>query len=320
MPRRRTRTALHCRYKAQRRASVPILWHGLRRFHSCHRGCLAGLVRLILTQAGPNFKYLLSSSDLPSPPGRKPSQGPRPLGRPLGTNRSSPMPSTVMKFARAPDSITIARLQWHLVFARLQLYGVYTRICQAYNNEPAPRRSIPQPGGTVSPCLDRHFATASALFLHAEGVSSDARCLQIAKARKRARRSDGIGFLSRDFWNGLDRGDAPGASRDALNRRRPYYLGPGLQCMCAGADRQQGYWAKLQLWPVAADSCDELTPGSATPTLHKVRAEVDGGQALTGGTNETVAIFDAVDGAHATRSRRELTPSPCLPRTGSAVT
>lgn len=96
VPRRRTRTALHCRYKAQRRASVPILWHGLRRFHSCRRGCLAGLVRLILTQAGPNFKYLLSSSDMPSPSGRKPSQGPRALGRSIGPNRSSPMPSIVM--------------------------------------------------------------------------------------------------------------------------------------------------------------------------------------------------------------------------------
>lgn len=60
-------------------------------------------------------------------------------------------------------------------FARLQPEGVYARACQAYNDELSPRRSIPQAGGTVSPCLDRHFATASALFLHPEGVSSDAR-------------------------------------------------------------------------------------------------------------------------------------------------
>lgn len=174
VPPRRTRTALHCRYKAQRRAPVPILWHGLRRFHSRRRGCLAGLVRLILTQAGPNFKYLLSSSDLPSPSGRKPSQGPRPLGRAVGTNRSSPTPSIVMKSARPPDSIITTGLQWQLESRGYSRTGLHTG-CQAYNNEPAPRRSIPQPGGTVSPCLDRHFATASALFLYPEGVSSDAR-------------------------------------------------------------------------------------------------------------------------------------------------
>lgn len=164
---------------------------------------------------GPNFKYLLSSSDLPSPSGRKPSQRPRPLGRLLGTNRSSPMPSFVMKSARPQDSLS-TELRRHLESRRLQPHGPYTRVCQTYDNEPAPRRSIPQPGGTVSPCLDRHFATASALFLHPEGVSSDARLevplppnCQDPKTSS-AFRWDGI--LSRGFWNGLDRGDAPGAS------------------------------------------------------------------------------------------------------------
>lgn len=123
VPRRRTRTALHCRYKAQRRAPVPILWHGLRRFHSRRRGCLAGLVRLILTQAGPNFKYLLSSSDLPSPSGRKPSRGPRPLGRPLGTNRSSPIPSIVMKICETSRQHNHCWTAMASAIARLQLHG-----------------------------------------------------------------------------------------------------------------------------------------------------------------------------------------------------
>lgn len=119
--------------------------------------------------------------------------------------------------------------------------------------------------------------------------------------------------------------DSTGVTRQARLETRstagdPITLDLAYSACARGLTGSRDTGQSCKLWPVAADSCDELTPGSATPTLHKVRAEVDGGQALTGGTNETVAIFDAVDGAHDTRSRRELTPSPCLPRTGSAVT
>lgn len=101
----------------------------------------------------------------------------------------------------------------------------------------------------------------------------------------------GIGFLSRGF--GMD---STGVTRQArletrFNAADPINLDLAYSAARAGADRQQGYRAKLQLWPVTADSCNGLTPRSATPLLHKVRAEVDGGQALAGATNETVAVF-----------------------------
>lgn len=64
-------------------------------------------------------------------------------------------------------------------------------------------QSIPQPGGTVSPCLDRHFATASAPFLHREGVSSDARLeVPLPPNCQDPKTSSAIrwdGFLSRGF-------------------------------------------------------------------------------------------------------------------------
>lgn len=97
--------------------------------------------------------------------------------------------------------------------------------------------------------------------------------------------------------------DSTGVTRQArletrFNAADPVNLDLAYSAARAGADRQQGYWAKLQLWPVTADSCSELTPRSATPLLHKVRPEVDGEQALAGATNGTVAVFDAVDGVH----------------------
>lgn len=98
--------------------------------------------------------------------------------------------------------------------------------------------------------------------------------------------------------------DSTGVTRQArletrFNAADPINLDQAYSAARAGADRRQGYQAKLQLWPVTADSCNGLTPRSATPLLHKVRAEVDGGQALAGATNETVAVFfDAVDGVH----------------------
>lgn len=116
-------------------------------------------------------------------------------------------------------------------------------------------------------------------------------CLQIAKTPKRARRSDGIGFLSRGFEM-----DSTGVTRQArletrFNAADPINLDLAYSAARAGADRQQGYCAKLQLWPVTADSCSELTPRSATPLLHKVRPEVDGEQALAGATNEDRSNF-----------------------------
>lgn len=88
-------------------------------------------------------------------------------------------------------------------------------------------------------------------------------------------------FLESGFWNGLDRGDAPGASRDALYRGRPYYLGPGLQCLRAGADRQQGYGQSCYYDRSLHRATMGWHLGPATPLLHKVRAEVDGEQVTT---------------------------------------
>lgn len=153
---------------------------------------------------------------------------------------------------------------------RSQSYGAYNRACQAYDNEFAPRRSISQPGGTVSPCLDRHFATASALFLHREGVSSDARLeVPLPPNCQDPKTSSAIrwdGFLSRGF--GME---STGVTRQARLETRSSAGGPitldlAYSACVRGGLPAAGILAKLQLWPVTAEGCDELTPGLATPT------------------------------------------------------
>lgn len=248
MPRGRTRTALHCRYKAQRRAPVPILWHGLRRFHSCCRGCLAGLARLILTQAGPNLKILASTFRLCRLlPGESRRKGPRPLGRPVGPYRSSPMPSIVIKPTRPPESVRV-----------LDSNDNWNRNIAAVCRHPAELVNLsitsPHYGDQSVSQATKFHPVLTGICYSISAVSASGRRLvrctlgsATASGLPRPKTSSAIrwdGFLSRGSWNGLDRGDAPGASQDALYRGRPYYLGPGLECMRLSgegcADRQQG--------------------------------------------------------------------------------
>lgn len=80
--------------------------------------------------------------------------------------------------------------------------------------------------------------------------------------------------------------DSTGVTRQARLETRstagdPIILDLAYSACARGLTGSRDTGQKLQLWPVTADSCDELTPASAAPTLHKVRAGVDGEQALT---------------------------------------